>query len=298
MVTLKMHSRARPLSRLAPTTKLGLSYTELTNPFVAVITKRLRSYFHETIQIMRFVIMPNHLHLLIWIKPVPVNRRANLTVVVRKLIDFLTEAYRLKVGEPDFYPIQSEWYDTILFTNESYRRSIRYIEQNPRRANLRKASSFCRLHTYRAKDGRRWWYYGNFQLLKRPSILAVECSRKIQADTPLWQEWEQIAQRVNPDSAGIGTFMSPCEKMVREVILGAGGSLIVLLPQGMTPHWHPGEELEKLCTEGRILFLTPFEATAARPTAATLYQRCHDGGELKELMNKVACNFKSPPRAP
>lgn len=296
MVTLKMHPRAAAISELDAGCRRGLRYTDFTEPFTAVILKRLPAYFHGTIQVMRFVIMPNHLHLVIWIKPVAVAQRANLTVVVAKLIDFLNEAYVLCAGGCDFSPVLPEWYDTICFTNESYRRSLRYIDQNPERALLRRGSGFCRLQAYRAKDGRIWRYYGNFHLLKSPGILAVECSRKIPPGSTLWRAWEEVARRVNPGAAGIGTFMSPCEKRVRELILEAGGGLITLLPQGITPQWHPGEALERLCAEGRVLFLTPFEAAAARPTAAELYQRCHAGGLLKELMAQVACNFKPPPR--
>ena len=296
MVTLKMHPQAEPLSVLAPTTKLGLTYTPLTAPFSDVITKRLTAYFRGGIAVRRFILMPNHIHLLIYITKNQ-QHQANLIIVVEKCIRFLTEAYHQICGSTPFPPIQASWDDAIAFTLEAARRMRQYIDDNPFRTYTRKHSNFCKCATYVAKDGQQWWYYGNLSLVKLPTILAVECSRKILPDTPLWQQWQTVAATLTTSCAGIGTFMSPCEKAVQATILQHGGSLIVLLPQGISPYWHPGAEMETLCAQGRILYLTPFPFEAAQPTASLLYKRCHAGGGLKEVIAKIASNIIPPPRA-
>lgn len=296
MVTLKMHPQAKPLSVLAPTTKLGLTYTPLTAPFTEVIVKRLVSYFQGGISVRRFVLMPNHIHILFYLNKIPNKRRTNLIIVVEKCIKFLTEAYHQIYGPTTFQPLNPSWDDSIAFTAEAARRMRRYIDENPFRAHLRQHSDFCSCRTYRAKDGQQWWYYGNFSLVKLPTILAVECSRKILPNTPLWEKWLAVASSLTSASAGIGTFMSPCEKAVQDAILQSGGSLIILLPQGISPYWHPSAEMETLCAQGRVLYLTPFPYEAAQPPACVLYQRCHAGGGLKEVMAKIACNIPSPPR--
>lgn len=298
MVTLKLHPQAAALSTLAPTRKLKLAYTQLTQPFIDVLTRRLPIYFHGKVHISRFVIMPNHLHILIWLKPLPKNRRLNLIQVVEQLIRFLIEAYELRMGKQPFQPIDANWHDTILFTEEARMRAMKYIDRNPIRACVRTKNTYCTRHTFHSKDGKLWYFYGNRELLLLPSILAVDCSRKILPETPLWDKWRESARLITPDGAGIGTFMSPCEKMVREEILASGGSLIIMLPEGITSYWHPGEELEKLCAEGRILFLTPFEVERGRISAKELAIRCHPGGGLKEAMAKIACNLIAPPREP
>lgn len=298
MVTLKMHPQAAPLSTLAPTRKQKLAYTQLTRPFIDVLTHRLSTYFHGKVHISRFIIMPNHLHVLIWLKPLPNKQSLNLIQVVDQLIRFLTEAYTLRMGASAFQPIDPHWHDTILFTEEARMRALNYIDRNPVRACVRQKKGYCSRHSFHAKDGTLWYFYGNRELLLLPSILAVDCSRKILPGTPLWETWRESARLITPDCAGIGTFMSPCEKMVREEILAAGGSLIIMLPEGITPYWHPGEVLEKHCAEGRILFLTPFEAARGRIPAKELAIRCHPGGGLKEAMAKIACNLTAPPREP
>ena len=79
--------------------------------------------------------------------------------------------------------------------------------------------------------------------------------------------------------AGVGTFMSPCEKACGNAIYKAGGSIVVLSPEGFAPRWHPPRNKESLCAEGRLMFLSLYEPSAARPDNATLYRRCHEMGD-------------------
>lgn len=297
MVTLKLHPQAAPLSILSPDGKHFIEHTPLTYPFMQVITERLVIYFHRTIEIVSYTIMPNHLHILIQIKHVPDKRRPNLLVIVSLLSKFLTEAYHQAIpGSSDFRPILPDWHDSIAFTPKAVKRLKAYIKSNPERTLRRKNSNFCRHRIYHGKDGVAWHYYGNFNLIKLPTILGVECSRKIREHSDLWMRWKDVAAYISVASAGIGTFMSPCEKMVKKEIIAAGGSVIILLPEGISPYWHPSEEMEKLCAAGRVLYLTPFPATPGRISAKLLYERCHAGGGLKELIQKIACNIYSPPR--
>ena len=60
----------------------------------------------------------------------------------------------------------------------------------------------------------------------------------------------------------------------------AGGALIVLLPEGFSARSHPPRSKEALCAKGRMLFLSLWEPTAAKPDNATLYRRCHEMGDI------------------
>lgn len=57
-------------------------------------------------------------------------------------------------------------------------------------------------------------------------------------------------------------------------------ALIVLHPEGFGPRWHPVRNKEALCAQGRMLFLSLYEPSAAKPDNATLYRRCHEMGDL------------------
>jgi REP element-mobilizing transposase RayT len=298
MVTLKMHPQAEPLVELDASRKQAYRFTRLTRPFMDAITQRLPAYFHQHVKVEQYALMPNHLHLFIRLLACEDRAPINLIHVVHQLQRFLKEAYQTTTGDTTCAsPIQSQWHDSIAFDKAAVQRLKAYIRNNPKRALQRQTSHFCTYQTGHAKDGTLWRYYGNRALLESPTILPVECSRQIKPETPLWERWQNVARYISIGGAGIGTFMSPCEQMVRETILEAGGALIILLPEGIDGYWHPSERYEHLCAEGRLLFLTPFEPQGKRLDKATLYQRCHLGGGLKELMHKLARNIKPPPRA-
>ena len=106
------------------------------------------------------------------------------------------------------------------------------------------------------------------------------CSRKWAKDGPEWREAVAAARRIGPGGAGVGTFMSPCEKECGNAIYKAGGALVVLAPEGFGERWHPPRNKEALCAKGRMLFLSLYPASATRPDNATLYRRCHEMGDL------------------
>ena len=142
--------------------------------------------------------------------------------------------------------------------------------------------------------GREWFAYGNTELLELPVIEPFRCSRKWAEDGVEWREAIGRAERLGPGGAGCGTFTSPCEKACGNAIYQAGGSLIVLAPEGFAPRWHPPRNKEALCAKGRMLFLSLWEPCAARPDNATLYKRCHEMGDIllkaKRLSRKKTLN--------
>jgi hypothetical protein len=87
--------------------------------------------------------------------------------------------------------------------------------------------------------------------------------------------------------------MSTCEKACGNAIYKAGGALIVLSPEGFAPRWHPPRNKEALCAKGRMLFLSLWEPCAAKPDNATLYQRCHEMGDVMLLGAKRLSRSKT-----
>ena len=131
-----------------------------------------------------------------------------------------------------------------------------------------------------AFSGREWFAYGNPALLELPVVEPFKCSRKWAKDGPEWRAALACAGRIGPGGAGIGTFMSPCERACGNAILKAGGSTVVLSPEGFAPRWHPTRNKEAFCAAGRMLFLSLYEPQAAKPDNAILYKRCHEMGAL------------------
>ena len=176
---------------------------------------------------------------------------------------------------------EREWHDWIVKRDGQLSTFTRYIRENPKRAWLRRRNRQYFGHVRRVRfAGREWFAYGNTAILELPVLEPFQCSRKWSRNDDEWREAVGRAERIGPGGAGVGTFMSPCEKECGNAICKAGGSLIVFSPEGFCERWHPSQSKEALCAKGRMLFLSLWKADAAKPDDATLYCRCHEMGDV------------------
>lgn len=295
MVTIRRRTGMRPLCEIVAPGKC------LMNAITRAMVNCIRN-FHlgcEAIApIECFSIVPDHVHLLIRIvdrsktlrdaggdgsvslKSSAKIRLLRLETIVDLLMQALEGRYREVTGRREGV-FEAGWHDWIVMAEGQLAAFTRYIRENPRRAFLREEN---RLYFTRVRHvafaGREWFAYGNTALLDLPIIEPVRCSRRWANDGPEWREAMGRAERLGPGGAGVSTFMSPCEKACGNAIYKAGGALIVLSPEGFAPRWHPPRNKEALCAKGRMLFLSLWEPCAAKPDNATLYQRCHEMGDI------------------
>ena len=203
-----------------------------------------------------------------------------LETIVELLMQALEGRYRETTGIRE-QVFDAKWHDWIVAASGQLAAFTRYIRENPKRWWLRHINRQYFTQVGRLPlAGREWFAYGNPALLELPVVEPFQCSRKWAKDGPEWSAALARAGRIGPGGAGIGTFMSPCEKECGNAIFKAGGSLIVLSPEGFAERWHPARSKEALCAEGRMLFLSLYEAQASKHDNATLYHRCHEMGDL------------------
>ncbi len=278
---------------------------------------RVIAAFHETwycIEPIRyFVIMPDHLHLIIKVREI--EKRVSLAVVVRQLIKALDKAYVEVAGAErllqnraerrhegsagdgaDRLVLQDslresifafEWHDWIVKKNGQLAAFRKYIAENGLRAARRRAArqyfTMAREITF---QGKRYWAYGNEALLELPMIVAIKGHRgPFQGDVAPEAQRQYLirgenalcaaAARIGPGGAGLSTFLSPLEKAAGNAIIKAGGSLIILSMEGFAPRWHPSEKQERFCADGRMLYLSPYEPRTAKLTRQEMYSRAH-----------------------
>ena len=256
-----------------------------------------------------FAIMPDHIHLLLKIEDTP--DRLALGKYVYQIEKALAREYwelrehgsasatlsgaredgigRVLHGAGPSAPekgppapiFEREWHDWIVKKDGQLAAFTRYIRENGMRAWRRQRNRRF-FTTVRDIDfaGRTWHAYGNAELLELPVLEPFRCSRSWAEGGPEWSEAIGRAERTGPGGAGVGTFMSACEKACGNEIFKAGGSLVVLTPEGFPPRWHPTRNKEALCAEGRMLFLSLHEPQAGKLDNATLYRRCHEMGDL------------------
>ena len=258
-----------------------------------------------------FVVMPDHLHLLIRLKDT--GDQMELGKYVYQLMKALSVAYwetvvadgtatakRLCSAPRSAAPVPSgacsavpapsgtippvfnpKWHDWIVKKEGQLAAFQRYIRENPERAWLRRRNARYFQSVRRvAYLGREWFAYGNTALLDLPVHVPVKGHRSTVEGSPEWNALVGTCSRIGPGGAGIGTFMSPLEKACGNTIAKAGGSWIVLSPEGFHERWHPPREKERFCAEGRMLFLSLYAAMERQPTNAELYQRCHEMGDI------------------
>lgn len=229
-----------------------------------------------------FIIMPDHIHLLI--RLTDCEERLSLGRYVYQLMKALAAAYReiITADRPDIPPIfKTEWHDWIVKKTAQLAVFTRYIHENPKRHWLRRQNRrYFRSLRKVTFLGREWFAYGNTAILDLPILKAVKGHRATQPGTPEWETLVAACERLGPLGAGVGTFMSPLEKACGNAIAQTGGKWIVLSPDGFHERWHPGRIHEKYCAEGRMLFLSLYPAMDRLPTKAELYRRCHEMGDI------------------
>lgn len=291
MVTLKRLKGLMAFSEIGPK---GLIENEMTRAFTKVI-RGFPTKWRCCEAISPFVVMPDHLHLLIKIRATP--DRVALGVLVSQLAKALRTTYwqvvaadaatvqtpcdqSLKAPRPVF---ERDWHDWIVKKEGQLVAFRRYIRENAARAWERRAHAqyFGRVSEVTFL-GRRWFAYGNRALLDLPILTPFKGHRATREGSCEWNALLAQATRIGPGGAGVSTFMSPLEKACGNAIARMGGGLIVLSPEGFAPRWHPTREKERFCAQGRMLFLSLYAATPRQPTRAELYQRCHEMIDLAQ----------------
>ena len=307
MVTLKRLAEGAAFSAITPNGELVAN--EITRAFRGVFAA-FAAKWRCIESLTPYVIMPDHVHLLVKLKTV--ERGLSLTRLIAFLRRDLARAYwgamerapaKLQGGaavvwqnrapsrleddasKAQLPPIfERDWHDWIVMRKGQLDTFNRYITENPKRAALRRANArYFRRVGKVSFLGREWFAYGNAALLDLPALIPLKGHRVTKPNTPEWNALIATASRIGPGGAGVSTFMSPLEKACGNAIARAGGAWIVLSPEGFSPRWHPSRQKEPFCANGRMLYLSLYEATTREPTNAELYARCH---EMVDLANE------------
>ena len=133
-ITFCTKDRAHVLSSIVGRGALTPPRVELTNigKIAAEVIERT-SVVYPGISIDNYVIMPNHVHLLIRISPVDGGVRAprpteNGSVSITEVIKAMKSITTRKIGTKIW---QTSFYDHVIRNDEDYQTRFRYIEENP-----------------------------------------------------------------------------------------------------------------------------------------------------------------------
>ena len=85
------------------------------------------SFIYENVRIEKYCIMPDHIHLLLWLD-VPADGRPQVSPTVSRIIQQFKGTITKKIGQSIW---QKSYYDHIIRNAADYRACWEYIENNP-----------------------------------------------------------------------------------------------------------------------------------------------------------------------
>lgn len=213
-----------------------------------------------------FVVMPNHVHLVLKIDDRQTNEEHHLGKIMRKLKSLAAREYRLLgsrgmfLGRGGVTPRTKLWQDNYwekIVTNHEQLEAIRrYIENNPKRWST---DRFGPVTTFSC---------GNLALLNEPFVafVASQVARGdalaprewARHDGPALQDLEALGERGCDPPPVISTFTSPQEREALRRLLAKKRRIIAVYPGGIPAVLPPA--IAESVDAGRMLLLSPVES--------------------------------------
>ncbi|MBD5357914.1 MAG: hypothetical protein HDR88_13050 [Bacteroides sp.] len=210
--------------------------------------------FNPQISILQYVIMPDHIHFLIFVKE-PLQK--HLGNIIQAIKSASTRKIRNIYNNPILTVFEEGFNDQILKPSRSLDIIYNYIRQNPYRLAVRKKypDFFTRRNNIMVGES-LCHAYGNLHLLQNPFKEHVIVHR---ADTPNQFERNKEIWLHTAANGGIlvSPFISPREKEIRVMAEALGGRLILITNTPLAKREKPFAHDFDLCSQGRLLIITP-----------------------------------------
>ena len=241
------------------------------------------SKYNPEVYVDCFVVMPNHVHLVLKIDDRPTNEEHHLGKIMRKLKSLAAREYRIMVangkilggrgatpsrpkiwgsfsGSGGVTPRAKLWQDNywekIITSHEQLEAIRRYIENNPKRWST---DRFGPVTTFSR---------GNLALLDEPFVAFV-ASQGARGDAFVAREWarhdglaprdlEALGERGCDPPPVISTFTSPQEREALRRLLAKKRRIIAVYPGGIPAVLPPA--IAESVDAGRMLLLSPVES--------------------------------------
>ncbi len=249
---------------------------------VAALIESLPRYNPE-IYLDCYVVMPNHVHLILKIADSPYNSPNHLGKIVCKLKSLASKAYRDlkqqgKARDIGSHLWQENYWEKIITTYEQLQKIRTYIRTNPVNWSH---DRFGEVTTY---------HLGNMNLLNQP-LLAFVASQESYAggDAPAPQEKNSRGAGPScPTFTTISTFTSPQERALLSQLLLQEKNFIAVYPGGI-PSLLPFPIQEAL-QKGKALLLSPVPAGTGLNKQRAIW--CNE--YLLRISTHISCGYIHP----
>ena len=246
------------------------------------------THHHPEIKIISYVIMPDHIHIVL---KVAERLKRHLGNELAGFFGACTKHYNLHAGISHNKPLFDPFFDRIIYDSEQLDKSIKYVEDNPRRFILKKRNPqlFKRHLNLRIAD-RKYSAFGNIFLLRNIRLLPVRIHRR-------WSNQEfkayekQCIEEFENGAIPVSPAIHKAEKKILENAIEMGSAVIKLTDKGFRERFKPqGKEFD-LCAQGRLLLLAPWpEKTSEKSTAG--YTEFHDMNDFALAISKISATTR------
>ncbi|MDE7116675.1 MAG: hypothetical protein K2O56_09665 [Muribaculaceae bacterium] len=241
------------------------------------------------LEIVRYVVMPDHLHILIRIKS---TLERHLGRVVGGFMGGCTTVARkagLIAREDSLFT--EKFHDRIVCRAGQIARLVNYINDNPRRLLIKRMHpELFRRYLHIRIGEREYAAYGNIFLLKHFDLLPVRIHRRWSPGE--FDEYERgCMAQIENGAVPVSPFIHRREKVIRDKTVDCGGSLIIIRDTGFEERFKPqGREFE-MCASGRLLLLVPWnDNTGRRSTAGS--REFHSMNDMALEISKLPANIR------
>ena len=224
----------------------------------ALSTLSIEERRRDDIIVEKSVIMPDHVHLRLYLKP-------GMDRPLAKLAQFINNFKRwTKFGSAKI-GVEFEWergyHDRLCLSREIIELADKYIENNPLKWYLMHGHppplKVVEPISSPRIPGDEWWSAAGAIELLAPErkICAIRLSRRIPVkdySTVL----ERLMAAVDKGFVLAGTFISPCEREVARALIARGAPMIRAVPDPLALVYRPKGDEPRQFADGRLLLLS------------------------------------------
>ena len=212
--------------------------------------------FYPEIAIWTFQLMPDHLHFIVFVKErIPVH----LGKVINGFKVGCNHVYK-ELVKSELSGLWEEGYNDVILGQEGQLQRMKaYILDNPRRLAIkRNHPDLFKVQRNIQVGDYTFAALGNVFLLDAPSLLQVQCTRKL-TKLEITATVQQFLSHAQNGAVLVSPSISPGEKAVMKAAFEHGFPVIVLQENGFAPLAKPGGRRFDACAQGRMLMIAPWE---------------------------------------
>ena len=244
---------------------------------VAEEIKRIPTYNGaESIEIYSYVIMPDHVHILLHIHEHLPRHVGYYIRWFKKQCTYKGLALAVPSARNHSPLFAPDYHDRLLKGKNQLSHMVRYIQDNPRRLALKRANKdLFRIRQNQLIGTIRCTVLGNIFLIEHPLRQVLQCSRRLTQEQIDNLKADCLREAAD-GTVYVTAAISEGEKQIARALREAGFPLIILLEKGFPapddPHYNyfkPQGVYFEACAAGKLLLIEPHRDLLDREDIAT-----------------------------